>query len=217
MNRPIYLTEKEIKSKIDYSRQKSSIYFQDKELYLGSIYPKKSAEKVHAICQEYVNKNLSCLLIESDNSLTVWIEKEDPKFPLKTLPEKSIPSGEPLVACIDDSKTIQYAVKTILQSVGYQVVSIMKPTEELKILLVRKPILIFMDVNMPDISGYKLCEKLKRFPQTKDIPIVMLTGNTGTLDRVRAKLKGANQYITKPFTSQQLINAVQSLVEVERN
>jgi len=212
MNAPIYLTEQEIKSKIDYSRQKSSIYFREKQLYLGSIYPKSSLPKVNKVCEEYASKDLVCLLIENETSLTLWLEKESSELNKDNHTDRSTSSANPIIACIDDSKTIQYAVKASLEPVGYEVLNILKPTEQLDILLIKKPILIFLDINMPDISGYKLCEKLKRFPETRDTPIVMLTGSTGTIDRVRAKLNGANKYMTKPFTPQQLISTIKELV-----
>lgn len=207
MNAPIFLTEKEIKSQIDYSRQNQSIFFQDKQLYLRSIYPKSNSTQVAELCQKYAQLNLACLLIENDNSITVWLEKET-----KTIQEKIIEPNKPIIACIDDSKTIQFAVKTVLESAGYEVLNIIKATEQLKLLLARKPVLILMDINMPDISGYKLCEKLKNSPVTRHIPIVMLTGCSGTLDRVRAKLNGAEKYMTKPFQPEKLINTVTQLI-----
>ncbi len=208
MNEIICLTETEIKSKIDYSRQKESIYFLDKELYLGSIYPRNKVREVNNFCQKYTKNNLQCLLIESENSLTVWIEKTQ----IKTFTEEKLASNNSIIACIDDSKTIQYSVEMILEPLGYKVLSILKPREEWKTLLLRKPRLIFMDVNMPDINGYQLCDEFKKSDQLKDIPIVMLTGNTSPLDRVKAKFKGATQYITKPFTPQQLKDAVRTIV-----
>ncbi len=209
MKQIICLTEEEIKSQIDYSRQKQSIFFQEKQLYLGSIFPKNSFSEVSKFCEKYVRKKLQCLLIENETSLTIWVEKNTP-----TTLQNNLISADSIIACIDDSQTIQYSVNMILSPLGYQVLNIIKPTSQWKILLVRKPKLIFLDVNMPDINGFQLCEHLKKFDQTKDIPIVMLTGNTSPLDRVRAKFKGADQYITKPFTPQQLIDAVQTIVTI---
>ena len=156
-----------------------------------------------------MSKKLQCLLIENETSLTIWVEKNTP-----TTLQNNLLSADSIIACLDDSQTIQYSVNMILSPLGYQVLNIIKPTSQWKILLVRKPKLIFLDVNMPDINGFQLCEHLKKFDQTKDIPIVMLTGNTSPLDRVKAKFKGAAQYITKPFTPQQLIDAVQTIVTI---
>ena len=212
MNDLVCFTEKEIKSRIDYSRQKKTIHFLNKNLYLSSVYPRKSRKEVQDFCQKYSEKNLKYLVVESENSLTVWIEKETEKNQPPSRQERKLVPDKGTIACVDDSKTIQYAVKTILESVGYKVLSIMNPSQEWKILLEKKPLLILMDLNMPNISGHQLCERLKKYRETKDIPIVMLTGNTGTFDRVRAKLNGANKYMTKPFTPEGLRTAVESLV-----
>jgi twitching motility two-component system response regulator PilG len=66
-----------------------------------------------------------------------------------------------------------------------------------------------MDINMPDIDGYELCRMLRQSRQLKDVPIVMLTGRDGLIDRLRAQLVGANSYLTKPFAPEQLMQAVQ--------
>jgi twitching motility two-component system response regulator PilG len=68
-----------------------------------------------------------------------------------------------------------------------------------------------MDINMPDIDGYELCRMLRQSRQLKDVPIVMLTGRDGLIDRLRAQLVGANSYLTKPFAPEQLTQAVQKV------
>ena len=110
-----------------------------------------------------------------------------------------------LIVCIDDSKTVQKQVKMTLQAAGYQVLGILDPTTALKDLSQHKPSVIFMDINMPNINGYDLCALLRKSQKFKDIPIVMLTGRDGMIDRVRAKIAGANDYLTKPCDPNQLI------------
>ena len=114
----------------------------------------------------------------------------------------------PIIACIDDSKTVQKQVQMTLQPAGYQVISVLDATNALRELSRNMPVLILMDINMPDINGYDLCSMLKRSQKFQNVPIIMLTGRDGIIDRMRAKLVGADKYLTKPFEPQDLINMV---------
>ena len=118
----------------------------------------------------------------------------------------------PVVACIDDSKTVQRNVKLILESAGYRVLELMEPARVLTMLVRDKPNLILMDISMPDIDGYELCRMLRLSSALKKVPIVMLTGRDGLVDRIRARMVGATNYITKPFQPEQLINTVSELI-----
>jgi twitching motility two-component system response regulator PilG len=114
----------------------------------------------------------------------------------------------PLIACIDDSQTIQEAVRLALISQGYDTIGITEPTRAVTKLARVQPTLILMDITMPDINGYKLCQLLRKSSQLRHIPIIMLTSRDTMFDRVRAKMVGADEYLTKPFTSHQLIDTV---------
>ena len=116
-----------------------------------------------------------------------------------------------LIVCIDDSKTVQKQVKMTLMAAGYEVLGILDPTLALKELSQTKPSVIFMDINMPNINGYDLCALLRKSQKFKDIPIVMLTGRDGMIDRVRAKIAGANDYLTKPCDPNKLITMAKIL------
>ena len=72
-----------------------------------------------------------------------------------------------------------------------------------------KPDLILLDITMPRINGYKLCGLLRNSEHCNHTPIIMVTGNTGLIDKARAKLAGATDYFTKPFTQQGLMNIVE--------
>lgn len=115
-----------------------------------------------------------------------------------------------LIACIDDSKTTQRHVKLTLEASGYQVLNLTKPATALTTLARQKPALILLDINMPDINGYELCKMLRNSSFLKDIPIIMLTGRDGIVDKLRAKMVGATDYLTKPFDPQQLINTIEN-------
>lgn len=117
-----------------------------------------------------------------------------------------------VVACIDDSKTVQRNVKLILEAAGYRVLELMEPARVLTMLVRDKPNLVLMDISMPDIDGYELCRMLRLSTALKEVPIVMLTGRDGLVDRIRARMVGATNYITKPFQPEQLLNTVSELI-----
>lgn len=119
----------------------------------------------------------------------------------------------PVIACVDDSKTIQRQVRGILEMSGYDVLSITEPTQALTSLVRQKPAVILMDVNMPDIDGYELCGMLRQSKQLRDIPIMMLTGRDGILDRIKARTLGVSYYLTKPFHPERLLDYVQKLLQ----
>jgi twitching motility two-component system response regulator PilG len=121
------------------------------------------------------------------------------------------PQPKPVIACIDDSKAVQRQVQMTLELEGYDIVAITEPARALTTLVRRRPEVILLDINMPDIDGYELCRMLRQSRQLQDVPIVMLTGRDGLIDRLRAQLVGANSYLTKPFAPEQLTQAVQKL------
>ena len=96
-----------------------------------------------------------------------------------------------------------------LKPAGYRVISVIDATNALRELSRNMPVLILMDINMPGINGYDLCSMIKRSQKFQNVPIIMLTGRDGIIDRMRAKLVGADQYLTKPFEPQDLINIIQ--------
>jgi twitching motility two-component system response regulator PilG len=122
-------------------------------------------------------------------------------------------SQQPLIACIDDSNTVQKQVKMVLEASGFRVLGITDPTSCLTSLIRQKPALILMDITMPEIDGYELCNMLRQSRQMKSVPIVMFTGRDGIIDRMRAQLVGANDYITKPVNVNTLLTKVQKLIQ----
>lgn len=116
----------------------------------------------------------------------------------------------PLIACIDDSKTIQRNVQLVLEAAGYRVLKLSESVNAISTLAKYQPALILMDINMPEMNGYDLCRLLRQSPQLQKIPVVMLTGRDGMIDKLRAKMVGATDYMTKPFHPQQLIAIVQN-------
>ncbi len=127
---------------------------------------------------------------------------------LDSLPPLSTPTQTYRVACIDDSPAM---LQTIEQFLGNENLSLSLIQDSLKALveLMRiKPDLILLDVGMPKVDGYELCRLLRKHPMFKKTPIIMVTGNTGLIDRARAKMAGTTDYMTKPFTQDQLLKMV---------
>ena len=124
---------------------------------------------------------------------------------------KSDNSSAALIVCVDDSKTVQKQLRMTLEAGGYRVLSILDPSLALKKLSQHQPAVIFLDINMPNLNGYDLCSLLRKSQKFKEIPIVMLTGRDGMIDRVRAKIVGATDYLTKPCDPNKLITLTKAL------
>lgn len=115
-------------------------------------------------------------------------------------PAKADPS-RPLIACIDDSPIICQGMERIVTQANYRFMGINDPLRAIAQLLAQKPDLIFLDLVMPNANGYEICGQLRKLTLFNDTPIVILTGQDGILDRVRARLVGATDFITKPVTA----------------
>jgi two-component system, chemotaxis family, response regulator PixG len=114
-----------------------------------------------------------------------------------------------LIACIDDSPAIGQALSTILTSQGFESMVVLNPLQGLSALLERKPDLVFLDLMMPNTNGYELCTILRKTAVFQNTPIIILTGNDGVIDRVRAKLVGATEFVSKPPQPAKIIQILQ--------
>ncbi|MEO0967933.1 MAG: response regulator, partial [Cyanobacteria bacterium J06639_18] len=112
------------------------------------------------------------------------------------------------IACIDDSVTVLNSIKHFLDKNTFSVITINDPVKALMLILRSKPDLILLDVEMPNLDGYELCSLLRKHSSFKELPIVMVTGRTGFIDRAKAKMVRASGYLTKPFTQSDLLKAI---------
>jgi two-component system, chemotaxis family, response regulator PixG len=113
----------------------------------------------------------------------------------------SLPAAQSkLVICIDDNPQICESMRSIVTDAGYRFIAIQDPSQALPGLLENKPDLIFLDLIMPKINGYEICGQIRRISAFAQIPIVVLTGKDGLLDRVRSKVVGASEFTCKPIT-----------------
>ncbi|MDY7012733.1 MAG: response regulator [Cyanobacteriota bacterium] len=115
-------------------------------------------------------------------------------------------SSQPLVAAIDDSPKVLACLEEILSSTGCRFLGIPEPVQALPTLIQYKPDLIFLDLAMPIANGYEICAQIRRVKQFRDIPIVILTGNDGFLGRMRSKVVGATDFLSKPVQTQQVLS-----------
>jgi two-component system, chemotaxis family, response regulator PixG len=125
------------------------------------------------------------------------------------LNDGNIPKSRPLIACIDDSILIYQNLEKILNKHEYRSYGVQDPLKILPTLIKNKPDLIFLDLLMPISNGYEVCEQIRKTRRLQDIPVIILTGKDGWIDRMRAKLVGADGFLTKPVNSQELIKTLE--------
>jgi two-component system, chemotaxis family, response regulator PixG len=112
------------------------------------------------------------------------------------------------IACVDDSPAILQTIERFLGTEDFSLRVIDNSVTALLEIMRFKPDLILMDVGMPKLDGYELCKLIRRNSNFKSTPIIMVTGNTGLIDRAKSKLAGATDYMTKPFTQDELLKMV---------
>lgn len=117
-------------------------------------------------------------------------------------------TDQPVVVVIDDSPTIRKIMELTLQRAGVRVVGADSGLTGLAAIAQHNPAIVFLDIVLPKTNGYQLCQVIKRNPKFRQIPVVMLSGKDGLFDKVRGRLAGANDYITKPFEPGAVLGAV---------
>jgi chemotaxis family two-component system response regulator PixG len=115
---------------------------------------------------------------------------------------------KPLIACIDDSPQVCQTMQTIVESAGYRFIGIQDSIRAVPVLLQNKPDLIFLDLVMPVAYGYEICTQIRRVATFRTIPVIILTGNDGVVDRLRAKMVGATDFLTKPVEKDKVISTI---------
>lgn len=118
------------------------------------------------------------------------------------------------VLVIDDSNTIRRSAEIFLKQGGHEVVLAEDGFDALAKVSDYQPHLIFCDILMPRLDGYQTCAIIKRNPRFSVVPIVMLSSKDGVFDKARGRMVGAQDYLTKPFTKDQLLQAVEQFGKV---
>ncbi|MGC9505940.1 response regulator [Baaleninema sp.] len=129
-------------------------------------------------------------------------------FEQMQLVEAAVTGERSAIACIDDSPIVGERLKQILEPAGYRVLNIQHPLQEMATLLSEQPELIFLDLTMPVIHGCDLCAFLRKTSVFQATPIVILTSSDGALDRVRANLSGASEFLSKPPNPKAVLEVV---------
>lgn len=150
----------------------------------------------------------------------------DPVAPLNCLPIISpaplVPTPpvvviqEPLyrIVCIDDSPLVLNQIEKFLGQDQFEVIKIDNPIQASNQIFKLKPDLILLDITMPEINGYKLCSLFRGSTTLSHTPIVMVSGNTGIIDKARASISGATDYLTKPFSREDLLALVSKHLKI---
>lgn len=118
------------------------------------------------------------------------------------------------VMIIDDSKTIRRTAETLLKKEGAEVLTAVDGFEALAKISDLRPDIIFVDIMMPRLDGYQTCALIKNNHVFRSTPVIMLSSKDGLFDKARGRIVGSEQYLTKPFTRDELLGAIRQHVRV---
>jgi twitching motility two-component system response regulator PilG len=113
---------------------------------------------------------------------------------------------------IDDSKTIRRTAETLLTKEGCEVFTAIDGFDALSKIADHQPDIVFVDIMMPRLDGYQTCSLIKHNKVFKQIPVIMLSSKDGLFDRARGRIVGSEHYLTKPFTKDELLGAIEAHV-----
>jgi len=116
------------------------------------------------------------------------------------------------VLVIDDSKTIRRTAETLLSKEGCTVYTAVDGFDALAKIADHHPDVIFVDIMMPRLDGYQTCSLIKHNKTFRDTPVIMLSSKDGLFDRARGRIVGSEEYLTKPFTKDELLGAIAAQV-----
>lgn len=151
------------------------------------------------------------------NSVSSQVQLVEPSLNFSDRKREIIREKQSLIVCIDDSPLVCQEMCKIVNSTGYRSISIRESIQALPVLLEQKPDLIFLDLVMPITNGYELCSQIRRISQFKETPIVILTGNDGVIDRVRAKMAGASDFMSKPIEKEKIVGVIKKYLSNHQN
>ena len=112
------------------------------------------------------------------------------------------------VLVIDDSKTIRRSAENLLTKEGYDVVTAIDGFDALAKIANSRPAIIFVDIMMPRLDGYQTCALIKNNSSFKKTPVIMLSSKDGLFDKAKGRIVGSDQYLTKPFSKDELLNTI---------
>jgi len=116
------------------------------------------------------------------------------------------------VMVVDDSKTIRKTADTLLKKAGCLVITAEDGFDALSKIVDNKPDIIFVDIMMPRLDGYQACALIKNNKEFKSTPVIMLSSKDGLFDKAKGRIVGSDQYLTKPFSKEELLGAIKDHV-----
>ena len=116
------------------------------------------------------------------------------------------------ILVIDDSKTIRRTAETLLAKEGCEVFTAVDGFDALSKIADHRPDIIFVDIMMPRLDGYQTCALIKNNSEFKSTPVVMLSSKDGLFDKAKGRIVGSDRYITKPFSKEELLGTIRTLV-----
>ena len=200
-------------AKLDTCSPDLAPILEDSETLETKVSPKTYRVLVHLLRGQASLRELTRILpqslIQLSQMLSVYAQQDIvrfeaiPDFPApwpKQIRKKTSKSAVqlPLICCVDDNPLVGRSLGQIVQKLGYRYVYIQDSVKALQEIIEKKPALVFVDLVMPVISGYELCSQVRRISRFRDTPLVILTGNDGVVDRVRSKMVGSTEFLTKP-------------------
>ena len=117
------------------------------------------------------------------------------------------------VMVVDDSKTIRRTAENLLKKAGCQVITAIDGFDALAKTAHNRPDIIFVDIMMPRLDGYQVCSLIKNNKQFKATPVIMLSSKDGLFDRAKGRVVGSDQYLTKPFSKDEMLGAISEHVQ----
>lgn len=171
----------------------------------------KNYERGLAYLQEALNRNPNNVILTGQiNVLSIRINE------LRRQEEEreSMPKGK-LVLVVDDSPTVRKLISGKLKKCGHNVVTADDGVVALEMMGKMVPDLVLLDISMPRMDGYEVCKSIRANVATRDVPIVMISGNDGFFDKVRGRVAGATDYITKPFGPEALMGVLETYLQPE--
>jgi twitching motility two-component system response regulator PilG len=118
------------------------------------------------------------------------------------------------VMVIDDSKTIRRTAETLLAKAGCDVTTATDGFDALAKIADTQPAIIFVDIMMPRLDGYQTCALIKNNKSFSKTPVIMLSSKDGLFDRAKGRIVGSDQYLTKPFSKEELLRAIEDHVKL---
>ncbi|MEM9218925.1 MAG: response regulator [Cyanobacteria bacterium P01_F01_bin.150] len=202
-----------------FNSRKAAQFYQS---YIKLINGKKSLRDLSVEIQKDVNLLTSKFLPLMDLGWIQLTEIADLSSPIsekisnpkcnqvhqKLLTEYSKKNSSKLIACVDDSLSVHYVMKKLITAAGYKFLGIDDSLRAIGILINRKPELLFLDLVMPNASGYEICKKLRKLPSFNHIPIIILTGNDGFKSRLHSNFVGASDFLSKPLSAEKVLGTI---------